>query len=214
MLGLTVAAIIPAYNEELTLGDVVRVVKESGLVDRILVISDGSTDRTAQRAREAGAECIELEQNVGKGGALKTGIDQADADIFLFLDADLIGLRVDHVRALLLPVIEGRAEMTLGVLRHGRPATDLAHVVAPYLSGQRAVRRQVLQDVSGLEMARFGVEVALTRHLKEHRITVLEVPLDHVTHRMKEEKYGLLRGFLARMKMYWEIVKYTSQVKS
>lgn len=211
---MTVTAIIPAYNEELTLGEVVRVVRESGLVDRVVVISDGSTDRTAHFARLAGAECVELEQNVGKGGALKTGVDQADADIFLFLDADLIGLTADHIRRLLLPVLEEEADMALGVLRHGRPATDLAQVVAPYLSGQRAVRRSVLQDVSGLEMARFGVEVALTRHIKEQRIVVREVILDHVTHRTKEEKFGLLRGFMARMKMYWEIVKYTSQVKS
>lgn len=204
---------IPAYNEERTLGEIVRTVRQSGLVDRVVVISDGSTDRTAACAREAGAECLELEQNVGKGGAMKAGIDVADADVFLFLDADLIGLTVEHVRALLLPVLEGQVEMTLGVLRKGRAATDLAQAVAPYLTGQRAVRRSVLQAVSGLETARFGVEVALTRHIREHRIPVREVVLEGVTHRMKEEKFGLLRGFLARLKMYWEIAKYTSQAR-
>ncbi|MBT9258514.1 MAG: glycosyltransferase family 2 protein [Clostridiales bacterium] len=210
---MRVVAVIPAYNEEKTLGAVVEAVRESGMVDRILVISDGSTDTTAEVARKAGAECIELEQNVGKGGALKEGIDRADSDVFLFLDADLIGLKPHHVKALLAPVLEGRADMSLGVLRHGRPVTDLAQAVAPYLSGQRAVKREVLLDVSGLEMARFGVEVALTRHIREKGVKVEEVILEGVSHRMKEEKYGLLRGFLLRMKMYWEIVKASSAIR-
>ncbi|MDI3269719.1 MAG: glycosyltransferase family 2 protein [Bacillota bacterium] len=210
---MRVVAVIPAYNEEKTLAAVVAAVQESGLVDRVLVISDGSTDTTAEVARQAGAECIELEQNVGKGGAMKKGIDRADGDVFLFLDADLTGLRPQHVQALLEPVLAGRADMSLGVLRHGRPVTDLAQVMAPYLSGQRAVKRAVLMEASGLEMARFGVEVALTRHIREQGVTVEEVILDGVSHRMKEEKYGLLRGFLLRMKMYWEIVKTGSALR-
>lgn len=206
-----IAAVIPAYNEEATLGVVIDVVKRVPEVDQVLVISDGSTDGTAEVARRHGALCIELEQNVGKGGALKVGIESADADIFLFLDADLVGLTPQHVRSLLRPVMRGEAEMTIGIFERGRLSTDLAQIVAPYLSGQRAVRREVLQAISGLDTARFGVEVALTRHIKEHNIKVEYVPLENLTHRMKEEKLGLLRGFLARMKMYWEIVKYTQQ---
>ncbi len=208
---LSIAAIIPAYNEEQTLGAVIDVVKGVPEVDQVLVISDGSTDGTAAVARRHGAICIELEQNVGKGGAMKVGIERADADVFLFLDADLVGLTPEHVRSLLEPVVRGEAEMTIGIFERGRLSTDLAQMVAPYLSGQRAVRREVLQAISGLDTARFGVEVALTRHIKEHNVKVKHVPLENLTHRMKEEKLGLLRGFLARMKMYWEIVKYSQQ---
>jgi glycosyltransferase involved in cell wall biosynthesis len=202
-------AVIPAYNEEQTLGAVINVTKQVAEIDQVIVISDGSTDKTAQVARAYGATVIELEQNLGKGGAMKVGIDSADAEIFVFLDADLIGLRPDHVKALLKPVLEDRADMVIGVFDRGRVATDLAQVVAPYLSGQRAVKRSVLQGVSGMELARFGVEIALTRHLRKSDTRVIEVTLENLTHRMKEEKLGLLRGFMARMKMYWEILKYT-----
>lgn len=206
-------AVIPAFNEELTLGQVIDVVKKVDLVDRIVVISDGSTDQTALVARRRGAEVIELEHNVGKGGALKVGIDRADADVFVFLDADLVGLTEQHIRDLLQPVLEGKTDMTIGIFDHGRVATDLAQAVAPHLSGQRAVTRNILQAVSGLDMTRFGVEMALTRYIRENNVQVVEVPLENLTHRMKEEKLGLMRGFLARMKMYWEVIKYTSMLK-
>lgn len=209
MIIVRVSAVIPAYNEEQTLGNVIDVVKQVPLVDEIVVISDGSVDRTAEIARERGVICIELEQNIGKGGAMKAGIDQADADVFVFLDADLIGLTPQHVTSLLEPVLSGEADMTIGVFDKGRVATDLAQFVAPYLSGQRAVRREILMAISGLDTARFGVEVALTRYIRSHEVVVRYVTLENLTHRMKEEKLGILRGFIARIKMYWEIVKYT-----
>src|SRR5690606_13958383 len=140
--------------------------------------------------RRHGAFVIELSANVGKGGALKAGIERADADVYVFLDADLIGLTPAHVASLLEPVLAGRAEMTVGRFSGGRVATDLAQVVAPYLSGQRAVRREVLAGIPNLEVARFGVEIALTRHIQRRGITVEEVLLVGLTHRTKEEKLG------------------------
>jgi len=204
-----VAAVIPAFNEESTIGAVIDAVRQVPRVDEVIVVSDGSDDATAAVARSHGAYVIELEANVGKGAALKAGIQRADADVYVFLDADLIGLTPEHVEALLEPVLAGRASMTVGRFTGGRVATDLAQVVAPYLSGQRAVRREVLAGIPNLELARFGVEMALTRHIHRHGIPVEEVLLVGLTHRTKEEKLGLLRGFLARMREYWDIIRST-----
>ena len=66
------AAIIPAYQDEKHIGDIVRRTRER--LYHVLVIDDGSTDQTAQRAREAGAEVIVHNQNRGKGEAIKTGL--------------------------------------------------------------------------------------------------------------------------------------------
>jgi glycosyltransferase involved in cell wall biosynthesis len=66
------AAIIPAYQDEKHIGDIVRRVRQQ--LDRVLVVDDGSTDGTAQRAREAGAEVIVHSENRGKGEAIKTGL--------------------------------------------------------------------------------------------------------------------------------------------
>ncbi|MGE5484258.1 MAG: glycosyltransferase family 2 protein [Ignavibacteriales bacterium] len=204
---MRIVAVVPAYNEEKTVGRVVETVRRVPLVDEVIVVSDGSEDGTARVARQAGAVVIDLDDNVGKGGAMKAGVKGAAADIILFLDADLIGLTESHVTDLLTPVLGDEADMTLGVFKSGRAATDLAQALAPHLSGQRAVRADVLSRVPEIEVARFGVELALTRFASENRIRVKEVPLPGMTHIMKEEKMGFSRGFFARMRMYWDIVR-------
>ena len=66
------AAVIPAYQDEKHIGDIVRRTRQR--LDCVLVVDDGSSDQTAQRAREAGAEVIIHNQNRGKGEAIKTGL--------------------------------------------------------------------------------------------------------------------------------------------
>ena len=66
------AAVIPAYQDEKHIGDIVRRTRER--LDHVVVVDDGSTDQTAQRAREAGAEVIVHNQNCGKGEAIRTGL--------------------------------------------------------------------------------------------------------------------------------------------
>ncbi len=210
---MNVIAIIPAYNEEKTIGEVLTVLKEIDVIDRIVVVSDGSTDGTVDVAREFDVHVIELHENMGKGGAMKAGFESAEAEVILFLDADLLGLTSHHVHALLEPVLTGEAEMTLGIFGGGRMVTDLAQKVAPYLSGQRAVRRSLLEQISDMDIARFGVEVALTRQIENQDIRVKEVVLTDMSHVMKEEKLGIVKGLAARIKMYWEIVKYFTKME-
>ena len=108
-------AIIPAYNEEKTIGHVLAVLKVTPLINKIIVVSDGSTDNTVQVAKSYGVEVIELSENRGKGGAIKAGLDNNKADVVLFLDADLIGLTPKHVLDLLEPVVNDHADMTIGI---------------------------------------------------------------------------------------------------
>jgi len=208
---MKVAAIIPAYNEERTVAQVIKIVDQVDLVDEIIVVSDGSTDTTASVALNQGATVIELEQNIGKGGAMVAGMARTKADVILFLDADLIGLTQQHVYDLLEPVLKGEAEMTVGIFEGGRVATNLAQKLAPFLSGQRAMRREILEAISSLDLTRFGVEIALTNYVEAKGVLVKEVLLREMTHVMKEEKLGLVKGFVARMKMYWEIAKYVKK---
>ncbi|MGB4643793.1 MAG: glycosyltransferase family 2 protein [Dethiobacteria bacterium] len=210
---MDVAAIVPAYNEEKTIGAVLGVLTKCRLINEVIVVSDGSTDDTVKIALQFdGVQVVELPENRGKGGAMKAGLEQTAAEIVLFLDADLIGLTEDHVNALLQPVLENQALMSLGVFEKGRIATDLAQKVAPYLSGQRALQRDLLRDLSDLDLTRFGVEVALHRYMEENKIPVALVNLPDLSHLMKEEKLGLWKGLAARGKMYWEIIKYAASI--
>jgi len=202
-----VAAIVPAYNEERTIGTVIKCLLECTAIDEIVVVSDGSFDKTAQIAREFPVHVVELKENIGKGGAMKAGSEAVKSDILLFIDADLVGLECKHIDSLLAPVLAKRAAMSIGVFAEGRLSTDLAQKIAPNLSGQRAITRELFESVPKLRQTRYGVEVALTRYAEQHKIKVVEVPLPRVSQVMKEEKHGLRRGLRARMKMYWEIIK-------
>lgn len=200
-------AIIAAYNEERTIGPILEVLRRCPVVDQIVVVSDGSTDRTVEVARSKGAEVVELLHNVGKGGALYRGLEYIRSDVVLLLDADLIGLNEQHIEALVTPVLSGEADVTIGVFEEGRLATDLAQKIAPFLSGQRAIRTDILQNIPDMEVARYGVEVAINRYVRKNGVRVKLVKLPGLTHVMKEEKFGLVRGLRERVKMYWEIFK-------
>lgn len=200
------AVLIPALDEVTRIGRVIQAAKAAQL-GPVLVVDDGSRDGTADAATAAGAQVLRLPSNVGKGGALAAGAEAMDAEVLILLDADLTGLRPDHVRALAEPVVEGRVEMTRGVFAGARSATTTAQRLAPALAGQRALRRDLLLDVSGLAESRFGVEILLTRAAARGAWRCEDVLLDGVAQVMKEEKRGMLRGVTARAGMYRDVVR-------
>lgn len=204
---MKVAAVVPAYNEEQTIGVVVEALLRCPLIDELIVVSDGSDDQTVQVASQYPVNVVELKQNVGKGGAMKAGAAATTCDVLLFVDADLVGLSTDHIQALLEPVLSGQTAMSIGVFSNGRRSTDLAQKIAPSLSGQRAVCKDFFDQVPKLEQSGFGVEVSLTQFAERHDVEIVKVPLQAVSQVMKEEKRGLARGFLSRLKMYWDILR-------
>lgn len=203
---MRVAVIIPAFNEERTVARVIRAAKNYPKISRIIVVNDGSTDRTGVIARNAGAEVIDLPANMGKGAAVTEGVKATTAEILLLLDADLVGLRPSHIHGLLQPLLRDEADMTVGVFADGRRITDLSQRLTPFLSGQRAVKRNILESITDLKSSGFGMEVSLSRFAKHENLRVFYIPLRRISQIMKEEKRGLFRGFAARMKMYWEII--------
>jgi len=211
---MLVTAIIPAFNEAHNIGAVLRTLTASSLINEIVVVSDGSEDDTVSIASAYEAvKVIELLGNRGKGGAVKAGLDNSGGDIILVLDADLIGLKEEHINALLHPVTSGSTKMTTGLFEKGRTVTDLAQKVAPFLSGQRALKRELLENISDIDLSRFGIEVALQLYVEEHAVENKLVQLPLLSHVMKEEKLGFWKGILARVKMYWEIICYVTNTE-
>lgn len=141
-----ISVVIPAYDEEpaieATLEEVRRALLRTGAVWEILVVDDGSTDRTAELAEKAGARVLSLPENRGYGAALKAGIRAARYDRIVIIDAD------GTYPALAIPellefadrydmVVGARAAGSAAIPRARRPAKWVLGKLAGYLSGRR-----------------------------------------------------------------------------
>lgn len=195
-----VCALLPACNEAERIAVTIGALCARPEIGEIVVLDDGSTDGTADRARAAGASLVLTQKNGGKGAALAAAYAAARdrADVFLLLDADL-GATAGEAVKLLPPLVRGEADMTIGLLppdpafaatgqsggrglvvrlarwgirrRAGRTFTQP-------LSGQRAVRREVLEALGGTFAPGFGVEVDLTVRAIRAGFQVQEVATD------------------------------------
>ncbi|MEE0934498.1 MAG: glycosyltransferase [Methanobrevibacter sp.] len=189
-----VSVIIPAYNEEETVAKVVEVVKKVSFVDEIIVVNDGSSDNTAQEAEKAGAIVITHEINKGKGQALHTGYKEAECDIIAFIDADIYNLTSKKVEAMIMPILEGKAEITKTKFAResGRvtelTAKPLLNFFFPEinfeqpLSGQFAARKEVLKRINF--ETDYGVDVGIVIDADVLGISILEVDIGAIQHDM------------------------------
>lgn len=200
--------IIPAFEEAGRIGGVLQALTGLPAGWGILVVDDGSSDDTSVAASAfRGVTVHRLPVNRGKGAAMWEGALRAEAPVLVFLDADLTGLRAEHVLTLAELVLRGQAAMTVASFRHGRGKTDLSHRLAPWVSGQRAMRVVDFLSVPGIAQLRWGVEAHLTRVARDRSWAVLDVPWPGVSHATKEEKLGWLRGLAARREMYRQMAR-------
>ena len=191
-----IVALVPAHDAAGTIGATVAALAAIEDVGEVVVVDDGSTDATGAEAAAAGARVVGLAANRGKGGAVASGVAATpDAEVYLLVDAD-VGATAAAAAALLGPVVEGRADLAVGVLPSaGRRAgfgtvrrLARAGIVrgtggavdprAP-LSGQRAVRAELLRRLDLAEG--FGLEAAMTIDAARSgaRVVEVDVAMDH-----------------------------------
>ena len=203
-----VAIIIPAKDEEARITRVLKAACASKLASEVIVVDDGSSDDTAFVASKvAGVRVLELPYNVGKAAAMSEGALATTANVLTFVDADLEGLTGEHIDKIIRPILEGSCEMCVGIFRGGKTWSDNAQKIAPYLSGQRALKRELFESVPNIAELRMGIEWALNDAAKRRRARVLRVALDGVSNCHKEQKLGVMKGAAARTKMYIEIAQ-------
>jgi len=189
-----VDAIIPAYNEAKTIGKVVKILKQSEHVGKVVVISDGSTDKTVDVAKKAGADVVhQLPIKKGKGAAMMHGVTHTDSNVIAFFDADLKGLTPDHVELIVLPVLSGARMMNVGLRDRGYFGTAMMYHL-PLIGGERAMIRHVFEDIPDEFMQGFMVEAALNYYCRSHSYSYGGVKLPGLKIVHKYEKVGWAQG--------------------
>jgi glycosyltransferase involved in cell wall biosynthesis len=155
---IRVGAVVPALNEESAIGTVVAGLGAQPLIDRVVVVDNGSTDRTAERARAAGAEVVS-EMRRGYGRACLAGVRALDTDVVVLLDGDAADDASDLPR-LLGPLLAGEADMVVG-------SRALGHAERGSMTPQQVLGNKVagllIGWLYGLEVTDLGPFRALRR---------------------------------------------------
>lgn len=222
---LSISVIIPALNEELSIGQVLAEIP-TGVIDEIIVVDGGSRDRTVEIARAGGARVVHEPQR-GYGQACAAGVAAAQGDIVLFLDADGAD-DPSHIPTLVAPILSGQADMVLGsrlaggitpgampwhqrsgnrlaawLIRrlYGLPLTDLS----PF----RAVWRESLLGL-GMEGMTYGWPTEMIVKAARKGWRVVEIPVRYRARLGGSSKIsGTLRGtVLATYHILWTIFRY------
>ena len=188
-----IVSAIPAYNAEVTIKDIILITKR--YVDNVIVIDDGSKDKTAKIAESAGALVIKHEKNMGKGAAIKTVFERAkksDVDILVLLDAD--GQHnPNEIPKVIKPILENEGEIVIGsrfieggcdvpkYRRFGQEILTIATNITSNLkvtdsqSGFRAFSKKAL-DLNLIENG-FSIESEIIVLAAKKGLKIIEVPV-------------------------------------
>lgn len=199
----SVAVILPAFDEELTIAETIRAFHEAIPEALIVVVDNDSQDRTAAIALETfasitGETRLIRERKRGKGYAMRRAFHEVDADIYVLADADMT-YPADRVRDLIRPITDGEADMVVGdrltaghyaelnARRFHHVGNRLVLALVRWLfkeplndimSGYRAMSRAFVLNYPIL-VGGFEIEVDMTLHALDRMFRVVEVPVEY-----------------------------------
>jgi len=222
----TLSVIMPVYNEAGTIEEIIRRVSDTGLVDEIVLVDDGSSDGTrdilARFQNKQGMQVILHAKNQGKGAAVRTGLNHAGSDLILIQDADLEYDPRDYP-LLLQPIQEGLADVVYGSRFLGGPRRPILfwnmvankiltfttnilynNILTDMETGYKLFKREIINDMP-LHAKGFDFEPEFTAKILKKRVRIYEVPI-RFTPRFYEEgkKIKMKDAFIAM----WTLLKY------
>jgi glycosyltransferase involved in cell wall biosynthesis len=189
-----IAILIPCYNEELTIGQVVRDFRAQLPDADIYVFDNNSSDRTAEVAREAGAR-VAFERRQGKGYVLQAMFRDVEADIYIMVDGDNT-YPPTEVHKLIAPILAGEADMTVGSRLSAQSQSEFKPLnrlgnrfflnainvifkvrLSDILSGYRAFNREFVKNIP-IFGGGFEIETELTIKALVHGYRIAELPVN------------------------------------
>jgi glycosyltransferase involved in cell wall biosynthesis len=231
MQNSVISVIIPAYNEEKTIGIVIeetaQVMDTLGLPYEIIVVDDGSTDRTKEMASRYKVTILSNGQNHGKGYALRRGFQHAQGDIIVTIDADG-SHKPKEILELINPLFNG-IDMTAGsrFLGDGKDHTSKLHMLGNHLinatimvltrklvtdsqTGLRAFKREFLKKIS-LESCGYEIETEITVKGLKNGFKFQEIP---ISCRKREYSISKLRILSDGVRIFKTILKSAAKNSS
>ncbi len=220
------SVIIPCYNEQDTIREIIEQVRKVPLRTELVVINDGSTDASGKILAGMDAEGLQVishPNNIGKGAALSSGFAVAKGDIFVIQDADLEYDPMD-LPDLLEPIRKGVADVVYGTRFGGKPQrvhmfwhkmgnrfltflTNLLYncTLTDMETGYKMFRREVVEGIS-LRARRFDVEPELTaKILKAKKWRIYELPISYYGRSYEEGKKITWRDGLIAI---WTLIRF------
>jgi len=221
--------VVPAYNEEHTVGDIIKRLKatlqKTNLATEIMVIDDCSSDRTVEVARRQRVRVYSLKQHMGKGYALRTGFNKAKGEIIVTIDSDGSN-RPEELQLLLTPILQNRADLVIGSRFSGKNPTmgkrfNAAGVrifnliiklltgahVSDSQSGYRAMKRAVLENLI-LKSSEYEIESEMLVKIARRGFRIQETPVS-----FEQRTYGvstldpIFDGFKILMSIFTSFLK-------
>jgi len=204
---LLLSVVVPAYNEEHTVGDIIKRTKatllEARLSNEILLVDDRSRDRTVEISQNEKATVYLLKQHMGKGYALRAGFTKAKGEIIVTIDSDGSN-RPEELPVLLKPILKDQADLVIGSRFSGKKTTtgkkfNLAGVrifnlliriltgaeVSDSQSGYRAMKRRVLENLT-LKSGEYEIESEMLVKIAHRGFRIQEVPVS-----FEQRTYGV-----------------------
>lgn len=218
--------IIPVYNEEGTIDEVLRrvfAVKLDGWKKQVIVVDDGSTDKTPERLRAWDKKCIVIlkPHNQGKGAAVAAGLERATGEVILIQDADLeysptdypklleqfVDLRVtvvygsrflgSHLSTMYLYALGNKLVTWVTNILYNTNITDME-------TGYKVFRRSVLDGI-GIRAKRFDFEPEFTAKILKSGHQIYEIPISYFGRKFSEGKKLTWRDGVVAL---WMLIKY------
>lgn len=223
---MKISVIIPVYNEKSTISEIIARVRAVDLEKEIIIVDDGSTDGTLQQLAEIDGQfenvnVLSHQENRGKGAALRTGFAEASGEVIIVQDADL-EYDPREYEALLVPILDGRAEVVYGSRFLSGPhrvlffwhyvGNKFLTLLCDALSNlnltdmetcYKVFKKEVLNDIQ-LKSNRFGFEPEFTMKIAKKGFRVYEVPISYSGRTYEEgKKIGWRDGLAAVFVILW-----------
>lgn len=195
---MLLSIIIPVYNEELTIGNVIdrtrAAIQDTRLKNEIIVVDDKSFDKSLEAAKKRSAKIYTLKEHLGKGYALRAGFAKAKGDIIITIDSDG-SHKPEELPEVLGPVLQDKADLVIGsrYLNHKKVATRKLNAFGVQIfnnfirlltgvaitdsqSGYRAMKRQVLKS-QNLKSGEYEIESEMLVKTAKKKFRIAEVPI-------------------------------------